>query len=120
MIWAIFDIKQNHRKLVSYYGISIQEYVEKINKVRHENMELHMAPAGNGSLWKKHIKEGNYTPQGAKSLINQSKLVRKTDSPGRLITKNKRERQTDILFLARSFFTLIPRSWKKFDTHFKE
>ena len=50
MIWAIFDIKQNHRKLVSYYGISIQEYVEKINKVRHENMELHMAPAGSGSL----------------------------------------------------------------------
>ena len=48
MIWAIFDIKQNHRKLVSYYGISI--YVEKINKVRHENMELLMAPAGNGSL----------------------------------------------------------------------
>ena len=77
MIWAIFDIKQNHCKLVSYYGISIQEYVEKINKVRHENMELLMAPAGNGSLWKKHIKEGNYAPQGAKSLINQSKLVRK-------------------------------------------
>lgn len=35
-------------------------------------MELLMAPAGNGSLWKKHIKEGNYAPQGAKSLINQS------------------------------------------------
>lgn len=50
MIWAFFDIKQNHLKLVSYYGISIQEYVEKINKVRHENMELLMAPAGNGSL----------------------------------------------------------------------
>ena len=50
MIWAIFDIKQNHHQLVSYYGVSIQEYVEKINKVRHENMELLMAPAGNGSL----------------------------------------------------------------------
>ena len=50
MIWAIFDIIQNHRQLVSYYGISIQEYLEKINKVRHENMELHMAPGGNGSV----------------------------------------------------------------------
>ena len=48
--------------------------------------------------------------QGTKSLINQLKLVRKTDSPGRLITKNKRERQTDILVLARSFFTRVPRS----------